>query len=349
LKPLDFPNNVQIQTTAFCNAACSFCPYPEISRELPMGVMDEDLFRSIVNQLSGRPILLLQPFLMNDPLMDKNIVSRLAYMKSRVAGARINITTNGALLKLPLAKELARLDIDSIHISSNGLLPRTYRATMGIDGAAVLANVNHLADELRRSGARTRLIVTAILMKENREEVLLAQDYWRSRGVAFFLNPLNDRAGNIDRGEFEDMLPFDAEANRSQLLHYDMSGCPALYSFLGILYNGDLVTCCMDWRRSMVMGNARTKSLSELWHDRPYRTIREWSDTGRLGVRELCRKCGENRFSIDSESLIDLLERGEADHQSRAAHLKLARRLRRMHTEEPDVVKMSLIRPTGGN
>jgi sulfatase maturation enzyme AslB (radical SAM superfamily) len=70
VRPLDFPNNVQIQTTAFCNASCIFCPYPETSKTLPMGTMDEDLFRAIVDQLAGREILLLQPFLMIEPLMD---------------------------------------------------------------------------------------------------------------------------------------------------------------------------------------------------------------------------------------------------------------------------------------
>jgi MoaA/NifB/PqqE/SkfB family radical SAM enzyme len=350
MRPLDFPNNVQIQTTAFCNASCSFCPYPETSRELPMGTMEEDLFRSIVDQLAGRQILLLQPFLMNEPLMDKHIVPRLAYMKARVPGARINITTNGVLLRPALVKELVRLDLDSIHVSSNGLTSQTYRATMGIDGAEVLANINNLADELRSAGARTRVIVTALLLKQNREEVFLARDYWRQRGVEFFLNPLNDRAGNIDRHEFEGMLPFDDEVNRAQLLGYDMSGCPALYAFLGILYNGDLVTCCMDWRRSLVLGNAREKSLYELWHDRTYGAVRALSDSGRLAERELCRNCGKNRFSIDQESLEDLLAREEkgscgASLQGTAAQLDVARHLRQIRAEQPDDLKLNLVRP----
>jgi MoaA/NifB/PqqE/SkfB family radical SAM enzyme len=344
MRPLDFPNNIQIQTTAYCNAACSFCPYPETSRTLPMGTMDDDLFHAIVDQLAGRHVLLLQPFLMNEPLMDKQIVPRLAYMKAKVPGARINITTNGVLLRPALVAELARLDLDSIHVSSNELASDTYRETMGIDGAEVLANVNHLADALRAAGARTRLIVTALLMKRNREEVFRARDYWRSRGIEFFLNPLNDRAGNIAPDRFEHMLPFDEDVSRAQLLHSDMSGCPALYSFLGILYNGDLVTCCMDWRRSLVLGNAREKSLQELWHDGPYGAIRGLSDAGRLAERELCRKCGENRFSIDQASLEDLLAR-DATAAGAAPQLKVAGHLRQIVADQPDDLKLNLLRP----
>lgn len=350
MRPLDFPNNVQIQTTAFCNASCSFCPYPDTSKTLPMGTMDEDLFRAIVDQLAGREILLLQPFLMNEPLMDKRIVDRLAYMKATVRGARLNITTNGVLLRPALVKELVRLDLDSIHISSNALTSETYRATMGIDGDHVIANVNNLVDQLRRGGARTRVIVTALLLKQNREEVFLVRDYWQRRGVEFFLNPLNDRAGNIDRAEFEDMLPFDRDVNRAQLLHYNMSGCPSLYAFLGILYNGDLVTCCMDWRRSLVLGNARERSLYDLWHGEAYRDIRGLSDTGRLDERPLCRHCGENRFSIDQESLEHLVaadgrQTDRATGGGAEAGRRIAQNLRAISTAQPEVLKLNLIRP----
>ncbi len=351
MRPLDFPNNIQIQTTSFCNASCGFCPYPETSRSLPMGTMDEALFRTIVDQLPGRGVVLLQPFLMNDPLMDKQIVPRLAYMKARVPEARLNITTNGALLRPAVVRELARLDLDSIHVSSNGLTPETYRATMGLDADEVLANVNHLADALRAAGSRTRLIVTALLLKQNRDEIFLARDYWRARGVEFFLNPLNDRAGNLGGGRFDAMLPFDEDVNRRQLLHYDMSGCPNLYAFLGILFNGDLVTCCMDWRRTLVLGNAREQSLADLWHGHAYASMRELSDTGRLGERELCRRCGENRFSIDQASLDDLVARSggaEEGCDAPSASVRVARHLSAVQAQEPETFKLNLIRPGSG-
>lgn len=342
--PLDFPNNIQIQTTAFCNASCSFCPYPETSRELPMGTMDEDLFRTVVDEISRYDIALLQPFLMNDPLMDKNIVARLAYMREKVPGSRINITTNGALLRPRLARELAALDLDTIHVSSNGLTPATYDETMGIDGLEVIKNVNQLHDELRRADARTELIVTALFLKATKQEVFVAREYWRSRGITFYMNPLNDRAGNLDEAGFAGMLPFEEEINRSQTISYDMSGCGALYSFMGVLYNGDLVTCCMDWRRSLVLGNATDRSLYEIWHDGPYQQLRELSDTGRLCERELCKKCGENRFSIDREVLLELLAH-QREAGGDADEYEIAYKLRDAYEQDPNQIKMNLVRP----
>ena len=30
MQALDFPNNIQIETTSRCNAKCGFCPYPDV-------------------------------------------------------------------------------------------------------------------------------------------------------------------------------------------------------------------------------------------------------------------------------------------------------------------------------
>ena len=230
--------------------------------------MDDDLFNKIVDEISYYPVQLIQPFLNNDPLMDRKIVPRLEQIIRANPTSRVSVTTNGYLLRPEIARALAAMPLDRIHISSNGLTNGVYRQTMGIDGFTVLANVNRLWDEMRRRGSRTQLIVTAILMSGNKREVEHMREYWRARGVTFFLNPLNNRAGNMTPERFSDLLPFDEAANSTQLRSYNMSGCPSLYAWMGILWTGDMVRCCMDWRRAKVLGNARDDTLSNIWHGR---------------------------------------------------------------------------------
>jgi MoaA/NifB/PqqE/SkfB family radical SAM enzyme len=345
MQPLDFPNNIQIETTSRCNAHCSFCPYPATSKEQPQGNMDDDLFESVIEQISHHPIDLLQPFLNNDPLMDGKIVSRLELMIRMNPGVRVSVTTNGLLLKPEIARALAAMPLHTIHISSNGLTAATYRETMGIDGYAVLKNVNDLWNEMRRRGSKTRLVVTAILMRANREEVFHLRDYWRSRGVTVYLNPLNDRAGNIAEDRFLGMLPLSDEANRAHLHRYSMSGCPAPFSFMAVLWNGDLVTCCMDWRRAQVMGNAREAPLYDLWHGWRYRAMRRLSDEGRLDAMPLCRNCGENRFRIDPQALRSLhaRQRAERSPASRASDEDILRMLESCRRQTPDLIQLGLV------
>ena len=303
--------------------------------------MDDALFESIVDQLSYHPIQLIQPFLNNDPLTDPKIIQRLRHIIARNPNARVRLTTNGQLLREDLARELAALDLEMIFISSNGLTPEVYAETMHLDVYTVLRNVNVLSDHLRRRGSTTRLIISALLLSQNKDEVLHQRDYWQSRGVDFFLNPLNNRAGNISNERFRRLLPLQDDAARSQLRHYNMSGCPALYSFMGILWNGDLVTCCMDWRRSHVLGNARQDTLLNLWHGAQYRHFRALSDSGRLDEKPLCRACGENRFSVDLQSLRDLVRRQPVEE---GAGREVLATLERLQQEDAGSLQMGLIK-----
>jgi len=123
------------------------------------------------------------------------------------------------------------------------------------------------------------------------------------------------------------------------LIRYNMSGCPSLYGFMGILWNGDLITCCMDWTRARVMGNAREDSLYTLWHNPRYRGMRQLSDEGRLDEEPLCRDCGENRFSIDSSVLRDVLIK-----QGASAELAVIDSIEARRRENPELIQLGLMR-----
>ena len=344
MRELDFPASIQFETTSRCNAKCGFCPYPETSLTQPQGTMDQDLFEKIVDEISSYPVQMIQPFLNNDPLMDRNIVPRLEHIIRRNPQARVSVTTNGFLLRPEIAGALAAMPLETIHISSNGLTAAVYRETMGIDGLTVLANVNRLWDELQRRGARTRLVVTAILMAANKREVEHMREYWRARGVTFYLNPLNNRAGNMDPETFRRLLPFEDAANATQLRAYNMSGCPSLYAWMGILWNGDMVRCCMDWRRAKVLGNAREDSLYNLWHGAGYRGLRAVSDAGRLNEMPLCGECGENRFSIDPAILKQVLASDSGSPES-AGDLRILETIETFRRQTPELIQLGLMVP----
>jgi MoaA/NifB/PqqE/SkfB family radical SAM enzyme len=196
---LHFPNNVQIETSSHCNATCGFCPHPETRDTQPAGVMDDELFHSLVEQLADQPLDLVQPFLNNEPFTDPRLLARLEHLRQRLPRARLALTTNGLRLSPEDCRRLAHLDLEVVHVSSHALTPSVYRATMGIDAWTVLRNVNRLRDELRRVGSATRLIVSVVLLDADRAELGHLHDYWRSRGVEGYVNALNDRAGNLAR------------------------------------------------------------------------------------------------------------------------------------------------------
>jgi radical SAM protein with 4Fe4S-binding SPASM domain len=106
--------------------------------------------------------------------------------------------------------------------------------------------------------------------------------YWQSRGVQSGSSPFVNRAGNV--------------ANFAELNHRALSSRPArmcelLYQKMYIGYNGDVLLCCMDWRRRIVLGNVRQQSLREIWLGERYQHYRQLHEQQRADELELCATC----------------------------------------------------------
>ncbi len=332
---LAFPNNVQIETSSHCNAHCGFCPHPETRHSQPSGFMDDELFEAIVDQLAPHPLELVQPFLNNEPFTDPQLLPRLERLRRRLPQARLALTTNGLRLAAEDCRGLAGLGLEAIHVSTHALTPGVYRETMGIDAWTVLRNVNRLRDELTAKGrghAPGGLGRAAAGQSGGGPPpARLLEQPW----LEVYVNALNDRAGNLPTAEFERLLPLRAARGDGHLRSYDMSGCPALDAFMGILWNGDVVSCCMDWRRARVLGNARRQPLAAIWQAAPYARLRALSVAGRLAEEPLCRQCGENRFGVAASALAR-----PAGEDGERGVLETLQRLR----AAPGVLQMGLLR-----
>ena len=68
------PDHIQIQTITGCNASCIFCPNGKTRRNIPKGRrMDWDLYRSIVDQSIAMGIRRYSVYLMNEPMLDREL------------------------------------------------------------------------------------------------------------------------------------------------------------------------------------------------------------------------------------------------------------------------------------
>ena len=73
----DFPRTIQIQTFTGCNADCIFCPYGETYTTQPKGKMPIELFRRIVDEAAEHGVRRISPYLMNEPLMDRDLFDKV--------------------------------------------------------------------------------------------------------------------------------------------------------------------------------------------------------------------------------------------------------------------------------
>ncbi|MBI4867616.1 MAG: radical SAM protein [Candidatus Wallbacteria bacterium] len=283
-----FPKNVMIQTTTACNAACTFCPHPQIKEEVSQGDMDEALFRKIVDELATHaPILRILMYLMNEPLLDPRLAERIDYAKERNPKATVHLLTNGVLLG-KMGEKLLRSNLDWIGLSVHALKEETYHKLMGLTHFEGERGIKRILEDfcvkaVEQKGAE--YVNVKIIRDKRYLEQQEAQDavrFWRDLGltrVEYYEEPMT-RAGNVR------WLP--------PVAHSGIEGCNSIWAMemVHILYNGDVIACCNDWRRDLVFGNVREQSIEEVWNG-PIRRqfLREVYGEIRPRPGLICLKC----------------------------------------------------------
>ena len=100
-------HHVEIETVNRCNGICSFCPVSVKNEQRTYAIMEESVFKNIIDQLAelnyaGR----LSIFSNNEPLLDKRIIEFHKYARGKLPNARMHLYTNGTLLNKELFLQL---------------------------------------------------------------------------------------------------------------------------------------------------------------------------------------------------------------------------------------------------
>ncbi|QUI24151.1 SPASM domain-containing protein [Vallitalea pronyensis] len=106
-QPFPVFQTIEIETINRCNGSCTFCPINHHIDPRPYKKMDEDLFKSIINQLvelnyKGSIGL----YSNNEPLLDKRLLEFLKFTREKLPNATLYLFTNGTLLTLDYFKKL---------------------------------------------------------------------------------------------------------------------------------------------------------------------------------------------------------------------------------------------------
>jgi len=288
----DFPNSIMVQTTSRCNAACVFCPYPAVSKETHHGEMSFTLFAKLMKECSRYPELKsINLFLMNEPLMDPHIVSRINFAKDKNPEAAINLWSNGCNLDEEMSRGIIQSRLDAIGISIHAQWPETYRQLTGRgDFDRVLKRVTRFVELRNQLRPHLRVDVRLVGVRQflSAEEVEEAVEYWEPYGISGVESLLGhvNRAGNLP-GTY-------------QVLHRKICGCADRmpYHMAGVLYSGEVVLCCMDWRQEQRLGNIKRQSLASIWRGDRRREVMGMVQGEPSPADFLCKRCEE---SIESQ------------------------------------------------
>ena len=279
------PDHVQIQTITGCNAKCVFCPNGKTRRSIPGGQrMDEDLYRSIVDQSIALGIRRYSVYLMNEPMLDRNLPQRIEYVSARIRKPQyVKVTTHGGLMTKRMAQGLLDSGLHKLKVSVQSLNPKTYREIMGLDLAKTLRNIDRLLEMKQQGGYKLpRLEIVMVDSVQTHDDIPDIKRYWRDRDIKLYIEPVENRADQTNIR--------DSAIGAQKLKAF--SWCRRLMEQVYILYDGRMVQCCADWEQRSIMGDLKRESLADIWCGKRYSDYRSRFAAGDVKgmICACCRK-----------------------------------------------------------
>ncbi|MDD5668961.1 MAG: radical SAM protein [Candidatus Omnitrophica bacterium] len=280
-----FPINLSIQTTSICNGRCVFCPNKSDAIRLPPAVMEQSVFAKIIDECSAyKEIERIILYLNNEPLTDPDILNRIRYAKSRLPWASVHLVSNGSLLSEELQDGIIDSSLDWIGFSMHGLRKETFEKAMCLPFEQTIGRVTGFIAKAGKKRNLSDFVMITFLRHQylSEEEKDEAMRFWRGQGItriSYFDGPVS-RAGNVEG------LP--------RVSHDSIAGCSSIWAddMIHIVENGDVIMCCMDWKREMVLGNVRNRTIIDVWNSKEYEAARRKRDGLECaGKNFICMRC----------------------------------------------------------
>ena len=263
------PEIVQIESTNICNAKCVFCPRDEMLRR--QGVMDDGLFRRVVDECAALGIRHVRLHNYGEPFVDRRLVEKIAYAKDRGI-PEVGVISNGSLISDEIARGIVKAGLDAINISVDASGKTVFEETrIGLKYDKVIANIEgivRLKKELGR--ARPKLILSFVRQGDGAEERAFIE-HWRVVADKIHITDLHNWAGTL---------------NTRADVHFP---CYRLWLTFTVLWDGRVSLCCADFDGRHILGDLRTSTIAQVWNSPAYRAVRRQHLES--GGPEICRSC----------------------------------------------------------
>lgn len=282
--------SIIIETILTCNARCEMCVHSERTM---IGTMPMPLFEKIIRGVAELGVTQVAMSGYGEPLLDKLWLERIKVVRAH--GLKYSFISNASLLTPRIAGAL--LDMggwEGVNFSINGFSKPVYERIMHpLKRDVVYRNVETFLEHMLQRGlTKPRVTVSCIHLRDNQDEWKQFIRYWEKKpGIA-----------RVVMGDFEDWL---GELKKTGLkpegiqrgVEQDvwLAPCPQVWGMMMILHDGSVLPCFADSAdRKLVLGNANTHTLKEIFHGPAFTALRCTHKSGCRAGHAICGRCRLN-------------------------------------------------------
>lgn len=290
----DFPLNIGLEPTNYCNLNCTMCAHDKMTRK--KGVMDIRLYKKIIDEVAQEnPDTRLYLDFFGEPLLIKfKLFYMIDYAKKKGITS-VNLNTNGLLLDEEMTEMLLDSGLNYLSLDCEGFSKEVYESIrVGGNRDKFFKNAEYLLKRVKERKALKNsppppiVDVKIIEMPENQHEVKQVMKHWQKLGAWVARRRPNSWAGSGTKGEFD--------------LQKSRIACGRSVGIFTITWDGKITYCSGDADGKFIWGDVNDESIKSIWqrHNEQmvkYQLAHEWDK-----LPEFCQKCndwqliGEDRY-----------------------------------------------------
>ena len=282
-----------IETTNACNMRCEMCPRTTMMTR-PIETMQKETFEKVVSQL--RPwsagewskweafaaenykinkdemnenhfflyvipkVIVLHGY--GDPLLDKNIPDYVKMMTER--GLLSYFSCNPANINLERTIETFENGLDYIKYSIESVDDLRHKEVRGQQSnfSESYEKILKLLDVKAKRNLNTTIVITMINLNKpwQQEEFEKVKEAFKDMDVYVYLKS-------------QDQMWYEDNNQGTQSIHW-LEFCQFPWSSMTIKSNGESVECVEDFNNEIILGDAKTESLYDIWNGEKYKRFR---------------------------------------------------------------------------
>ena len=292
-----YPISISFEPTTSCNLRCPECPSGLRSFTRPTGMLQNDFFKSTIDQLS-KELMYLVFYFQGEPYLNPSFLDMVKYAHSK--GIYTATSTNAHYLNDTNAKKTVESGLDRLIISIDGTTQDVYQQyRIGGKLEKVLEGARNIVKWKKQLSSKTPFVFFQFLVvKPNEHQVQQISELAAEIGV----DEVRYKTAQVYDYENDPnkLIPLTQKYSRYQKNdegNYEVKNalqnhCWRLWHATVISWDGLVVPCCFDKDARHRLGDLKGKPFKEIWHNDEYINFRKQMLKSRKNI-DICSNCSE--------------------------------------------------------
>lgn len=289
------PISIAIEPTTSCNLRCPQCPSGLRSFTRPTGMLQGDLYKQLIDDLSPTLAYLILYF-QGEPYLNKEFLEMVSYAsKKKIYTAT---STNAHFLDEESARKTIESGLGRILISIDGTTQESY-SHYRIGGKldkVIEGTENLLKWRTKLKAINPRIIWQFVVFKHNEDEIKDIKNLAKELNV----DSLWIKTAQVyDNTNAEDWVPENNQLSRYvyengiyKIKNKLLNHCWKMWHSCVITWDGLVVPCCFDKDAKHLLGDLKASTFNDIWFGEKYTAFRKQLLSGRKNI-DICTNCSE--------------------------------------------------------